>query len=443
MTGGLKEPKIPGERKMSRCFFSHHAKCAVLIATSMTLTACGGGGGGGSTIASSTVASSGGSVSAYYPRSPVGTLVPAPPITGNVLPVAVDAGPVPGTSQINIAYVSVTVCIPGTSGTSCQTIDHVQLDTGSSGLRLLNSALYANLNLPTVTQNGKAVGECTPFAIGTTWGSVLSADIYLAGEVARSVPVQIIGDRPGGALYVPQDCVNTGALENNQTQLGANGILGVGLFINDCIGCQNAASPIPAAYYTCTTAGCTNATVTTVQMVTNPVALFTTDNNGELIDFPQVPTGGLSGLPGSLIFGIDTQSNNQLGSAIKYATDTSGNFSTTFNGSNTSYIDSGSNGLFFYDANIPACQVNTWAYCPAPSPMSLSAINIAASGTPSGTVNFSIESVDQLGTGIIAANIAGLSTAGQFSWGLPFFFGRKVFTYLSHSTTPTGSSWAY
>lgn len=430
---------------MTRSFFSNHAGCAVLIAISLMLSACGGGGGGGgsSSSVSNTVVPSVSGVSAYYPRSPAGTLVPAPPTAGNVLPVVVDDGPVPGVSQINIPYVSVTVCVPGTSGTSCQTIDHVQLDTGSSGLRLLNSALYANLDLPAVTQNGQALGECVPFAIGTTWGAVRSADIYLAGEVARSVPVQVIGDRPGGALYVPQDCINTGALENNQAQLGANGILGVGLFINDCIGCQNAASPIPATYYTCTAAGCTSATVTTAQMVTNPVALFPVDNNGDVIDLPPVSSGGLSGLSGSLIFGIGTQSNNQLGGATKYATDTSGNFSTTFNGSNTSYIDSGSNGLFFYDANIPACQIDTWAYCPAVSPMPLSAINIAASGTPSGTVNFSIEGVDQLGVGIVAANIAGLSSAGQFTWGLPFFFGRRVFTAISNSYIPSGSYWAY
>ncbi len=282
-----------------------------------------------------------------------------------------------------------------------------------------------------------------PFAIGTTWGSVLSADIYLGGEVARSVPVQVIGDRPGGALYVPQDCINTGAIQNGQAQLGANGILGVGLFVNDCIGCQNAVSPIPATYYACTTAGCTNMIAPTAEMVTNPVALFSTDNNGVLIDFPAVPSGGVNTLTGSLVFGISTKSNNQLGSATIYATDSSGNFSTTFNGTNTSYIDSGSNGLFFDDASIPVCQVNTWAYCPTLSPMSLSAINMATTGSPSGTINFSIDNVDQLNTSIVAVNIGGPSAAGQFDWGLPFFFGRPVFTAISKSYTPAGSYWAY
>src|ERR1039457_1836484 len=88
--------------------------------------------------------------------------------TINVVPIVIDAGPVPGASEINVAYVSVTVCTPGTS--ACQTIDHVLLDTGSSGLRLLNSALYSNLNLPAVTNSSGAIGECMTFAEGFTWG---------------------------------------------------------------------------------------------------------------------------------------------------------------------------------------------------------------------------------------------------------------------------------
>ena len=51
----------------------------------------------------------------------------------NVLPIVVDAGPTG--NYANGAFATVTVCAPGTS--SCQTIDHVLVDTGSVGLRLL------------------------------------------------------------------------------------------------------------------------------------------------------------------------------------------------------------------------------------------------------------------------------------------------------------------
>ena len=41
-------------------------------------------------------------------------------------------------AAVNILYVNVTICAPG-STTNCQTIDHVQVDTGSQGLRILSS----------------------------------------------------------------------------------------------------------------------------------------------------------------------------------------------------------------------------------------------------------------------------------------------------------------
>jgi hypothetical protein len=408
-----------------------------MIMVAVLMVACGGGGGGGTTTPNPSLS-----------RKGSGPLISPPVATGNVVPIVIDAGPVPEASEINVAYVSVTVCTSGTLGTAtCQTIDHVLVDTGSSGLRLLNSALYSNLNLPAVTNSSGAIGECMTFADGFTWGSVRSADIYLGGEVAPSVPIQVIGDQPGGATAVPTDCSSTGGInENIPALLGANGTLGVGLFTNDCDICLT--QPISAAYYTCIATGCTNSTVTSAQVVQNPVALFLQDNNGVLIDLPAVSAAGASILNGSLIFGIGTQSNNQLGSATVYATDQYGNFITNFNGANTSYIDSGSNALFFYDSNIPICPVTTWAYCP-PSPTflkSLSATNSAATtGTSSGMVNFSIVNADHLDVSIVAANIGGTSIPGQFDWGLPFFFGRKVFTAISGMGTPgpSGPYFAY
>ena len=58
----------------------------------------------------------------------------------NVLPIIVDGGP-PGIAPyyVNGLFTSVRVCVPG-STTQCQTIDHVLVDTGSVGLRLLSVA---------------------------------------------------------------------------------------------------------------------------------------------------------------------------------------------------------------------------------------------------------------------------------------------------------------
>ena len=289
-----------------------------------------------------------------------GTLIPIPVATGNVVPILLDAGPVPGSAQINIAYVSVTICSPGTSGATlaCQTIDHVALDTGSSGLRLLKSVLFSNLNLPPVNNvSSQPIGECLPFGTGTTWGAVRLADIYLGGEIATSVPFQDIGDQPGGITTVPTDCSNTGAIETTQDLLGANGILGVGLFPYDCDLCLS--QPIPAAYYSCSASNCANTTVTSSQAVKNPVTAMQQDNNGVLVRLPAVAASGVTTLAGSLIFGIGTQSNNALGGATVYATDVYGNFNTIYKGISMpgSFIDSGSNGLFFNDASISLCAI--------------------------------------------------------------------------------------
>ena len=380
------------------------------------------------------------------PSAGIGTLQTAPQVTGiNAIPITLDAGPSITTRQINVPYVSVTVCPHGLSGSVCQTIDHIQLDTGSSGLRLLNSSLYSNLNLTAVNSanNGQAIGECMPFGVGVTWGSVVLADIYLGGEVASNVPIQNIGAQPGGVTAVPADCSNTGAIQITQDALGANGILGVGLFINDCDQCLNLPI-IPAAYYTCNPTGCTNINVTQQQVVQNPVASLPTNNNGVVIQLPAVGSSGASTLGGFLYLGIDTNAaNNFLGTASVYATDASGYFTTIYKNVSTSvsFVDSGSNALFFDDTSIPLCTVNTWAYCPS-SPLALSAITTTtATGSPYNTMPFSIVGVDQIvQTGMVAANIGG-PAGGYFDWGLPFFFGRKVFTAISTRPTP-GTSYS-
>jgi hypothetical protein len=413
-------------------------------AVALAVCSCGGGGGGSSdtSLSQSVVSNSTGSGS--------GVLTTVPTTSGNSLAVFLDAKwASPNILTINVPYVSVTVCAPGTSGSTaaCQTIDHVQVDTGSTGLRLLKSALSSSLTLPAVTDSsGNAIGECGVFADGYTWGSVRKADVYLAGELAANVSIQDIGDHPGSAQNVPSDCSGTGGTnENTPLSLGANGRLGVGLFVNDCDSCLTAIQP--ATYYTCTTSGCTGSTVTSAQVVKNPVALFAQDNNGVLMQLPAVPSGGTSSSGplafGALVFGIGTRGNNLLGSATVYATDQYGNFRTTYpvtaltpmNG----FIDSGSNGLFFPDASIAICSSASHApgfYCPASYPSARSATNTAAFGGAWGTVNFTLDNVDAVlaaNGNVVAINVGAPSVgilAGQFDWGLPFFFGRDVFTAI-------------
>ena len=67
---------------------------------------------------------------------------PPPPVV-NTMTVTVDSGPAAAPGAINHAYVTVRVCVPG-STTQCANVDHVLLDTGSWGLRLVRSVLAAN-----------------------------------------------------------------------------------------------------------------------------------------------------------------------------------------------------------------------------------------------------------------------------------------------------------
>ncbi len=367
----------------------------------------------------------------------------------NLSAITVDAGPQPQSfTALNEAFVSVTVCVPGT--TTCQTIDHVLVDTGSSGLRLLSSVL----TVPLPQQNdssGNPLDECVVFPDGYVWGPVALADISMAGEEAASAPVQVIIPA-SSSPPVPNSCSSQrlGTNEGNSVStLGANGVLGVGLFQHDCGNLCTSQSP-PNQYYDCPPAGCSQIgiSVTLAQQVPNPVTMFSLDNNGVLVYLPSVPAGGVPAVNGSLIFGVGTQSNNALQSATVYVVPDSGvnagDITTIFNGVNyTGFLDSGSNGIFFLDSTttgIASCTVQgkTW-YCPATSPDSLTATNQGTNGNQ-GVVNFSIENASKLlSSGNIAFSTLGGPMPGSFRWGLPFFYGRTVFTAIEGMNTPVGA----
>lgn len=368
----------------------------------------------------------------------------SPPST-NVTSVVLDSGPAGTTGIVNVPYVTVTVCRPGTS--VCQTIDHILLDTASTGLRIIVPGVFnGSLALPAVTDgSNNPVSECAVFASGFTYGSVHRADIKISGETALNVPIEEIGDTNAPFNTIPPDCSSSGADQGTVAAFGANGVLGVGLFAQDCgSACVN--TVIPATYYGCTTS-CSGIKLPLASQVTNPVTAFTTDNNGVALVLPTVPNTGMTTLAGSLIFGIGTQSNNGLGTSTIYAADSSGYFDTTYKGTlmASSFLDSGSNGLFFNDGTITLCTVSTGFYCPA-TPATLSATNASYLGGSPGTIHFTIVNLDALSGAVIAAPIGGQASGiSGFDWGLPFFFGRTVFVALEGTSTPggVGPFWAY
>ena len=378
----------------------------------------------------------------------------------NVVPITVGPGPTQASSNVNIPYASVTVCIDGTS--TCTTIEDVLVDTGSSGLRLMASALNGlTLNEQhDPSGNGNVIAECLPFPDGYIWGPVATADITIGGEKASAVPINIIDDNGSFSPTVPMSCTSSGNSIGTIDLLGANGVLGVGLLSQDCGGyCAALVSQqsAPYYYYSCTASTCTPASEVVGSQVINPVALFATDNNGVILQLPSIPDTGANTETGYLVFGIGTESNNSLGTATVLTLDpSSGAFKTTapFTDQTLSgFLDSGSNGLFFADSSIPNCPGTAQAmefYCPT-STVSLSATNEGQNGAMS-TVSFQIANLNNLSPynlalddiGGTATSVMGLGTS-YFDFGLPFFYGRTVFTAINGMPpgSATGPYFAY
>jgi hypothetical protein len=331
--------------------------------------------------------------------------------------------------------VTINVYVPGKA--SCQTIDHVWVDTGSVGLRLFASAFTATL--PLVQPSGTAVGNCSQFVSAYTWGAMRSADVKIGGESAASVPIQIIGDSavPGTA---PTTCSTGHTALGTAQAMGANGLLGIGVFRQDCGGGCVSLSPT-GYYYTCPSGTCSPTTMPLAQQLQNVVSLFSTDNNGILVQLPALTANGAATASGSLIFGINTQTNNALDmTAVVFPVDpATGYVSTTTTYGSTSnpssYVDSGSNGWFFDDPTIAVCSTGSSGfYCPGMT-ISRSATLEGYQMAPSFTYSFSIADANSLSATFAAFNnLGGPSRAGTFDWGLPFFYGRSVYTALESTT---------
>jgi hypothetical protein len=386
------------------------------------------------------------------------TAVPAgAPKVANTVALTVDAGPA-GIGAINHAYVTVKVCRPE-STTQCVSIDHVLVDTASWGLRLVNSVLaMTSVSLgPETDASGRNIEECATFGGGQTWGPVALADVTLAGESAANVPIQVMDDSLSFAPP-PSSCGANGTLINSVAGFDANGVLGIGVFAQDCgVMCTNAATPL-AVYYGCGSGpngSCAAENVALSQQVTNPVSMFSADNNGTIIDLPNLQNAnGDPSVQGSLIIGLNTQSDNMLppiGLTV-LGTNSSGDFIANYNGSTTalpSWIDSGADAFDFDDATIAVCSGPAFVgyYCPATAPLPRSAVNTGmGSNNASSTVQFAVADPNTFVQGASAfADLAGGGGSSTFVWGMPYFYGKKIYIGIEQRTAGiyTGPYFAY
>lgn len=401
----------------------------------------------------------------------------------NVSAVTVNIGPVPGETRINGAFTDITLCNPGSNGGSptCETIGGILIDSGSYGLRILQSQI-PSLKLPTmVDPDGNTLENCAELLDGSyLWGPVSKADLYLGGDstsgritpTATNLLIQVISGPP--ASNIPTGCSNNATDRNTPQLLGANGILGVGPEPTDCTlagknYCDGSIemSP-PNLYYACPSAGCLTTDspviVNQLQQVTNPVFKVCPYCNGLSLDLPPL-TSNAASLTGRMIFGIGRLLSNPLGSATVYTLDANDHFTSSLDGQKfgSSFIDSGTSA-FLFPGHLSTCSANSQYYCPS-SPSSFSAVNKGAT-QGEGTINFTVDNADSLFSEFpndaafsnlagpegtlpscsVGSLACGSDAQNTFVWGLPFFYGRSVFIALDEQSvtgTPPTPWWAF
>ncbi|MDR3395215.1 MAG: DUF3443 family protein [Parasulfuritortus sp.] len=424
--------------RLSQWGFACLLACAV--------AACGGG--GGSSAAPATLTNS-----ATAPSAVAGD--------ANVVPIYVDGGPSGLPSALpNAIYADVQICAPG-STSNCAVIDHVLVDTGSVGLRLLASAVNAaNASLlgtlPQASTAAGVVGECLPFASGAAWGGVRLVDMRWGGSgyngnAALNIPIQVIGDTDPRVATTPSSCTGRGTPLQSASALGGNGVVGIGLFAQDCgAACAQTAVSI---YYQCIGAGvCSPTTMPVAQQIRNPVSASASDNNGSMISLPAGMAAQASGL---LVLGIGTRTNNALPttSAVLATDPNYGYFTANFNGNSLteSFFDSGSTANFMPTTgtvSLPDCPFGTPGssgyLCPASS-VTLPTINTGQASTPtSGTANVLVINANGAFTQYpsynvlpgLAADGGPVSVSPTLDLGASFFFGRTVATLIENQSAP-------
>lgn len=376
----------------------------------------------------------------------------------NVVPVSVNSGG--DFYSSNSLFVSITLCSP-TDPNNCTTIDRILVDTGSVGLRVFAQPRgtngLANLNLVQQTASDKPIAECLPFAQGSTWGPIKYTTLKMGQKTANNVAIQIISDPSFSS--VPTACsTRTIKMLTQPADIRANGILGIGLFPQDCG--TNCTLNLPKApmnvYFSCSVNGdnCVNTAQSIGDQIQNPVGLFDKDNNGVILTLDPAPDRGATSINGTLTFGVDTQANNASTNSNTIFVDnnpysqTYGYFTTTINGTDYrySFIDSGSNGYFF---NPPAtnpispCKTYQGYFCPSDTVTYTATISGSSGSTSPVTVTFDISNTESLFNN--TANVAFDDIGGGsymdtiFDFGLPFFFGKSVYIVPDGKKTSKGA----
>lgn len=376
----------------------------------------------------------------------------ANPRVNNSVNLVVDGG-INGTA-LNRSYITLTICQVGTS--NCQTIDHIVVDSGSTGLRINQSALTVG-GLTPLSYNGAPIYQCMQYAAGYAFGPVVNLDLRIAGESAFNIPVQIF--EYNNPDMVPNSCSYGMPPANLATGFGANGIIGINPISNP----NN--DYTPGGVYTCDSNTCTevsNPNNIPQVLNINPIAAFVNDNNGAIFSLPKVSSAAtMESQLGTLTFGLNTQDNNQVSNSVSKLlgspnTDTwpVGFFIANTGSQNTvAMFDSGT-PTYSMNVPIPFCtSPYDNVYCPANGPYTIISM---LSGVYGGTLiplTSTIVNYSYLGgfTNVmpyLGQSIVSIPSVANTLYGLPAFFGNNIYLGFkgagsSGSVTPLGQGPAW
>ena len=369
------------------------------------------------------------------------------PEQSNVVPIEVNPGP--AGDYVNGLFASLTVCVPGTG--TCQTIDGLLVDTGSVGIRI--PRLRAGHGAAGAHQRRwRAAGGVRTVPGPGRLGPPAHRRRAAGVRAHSSVPIQVIDD---GRFRRPPDC--TGVPITDVRSLGANGVLGLGMFARDCG--EPCSRPVvsvsnPGMYYACGPGAgdCGLAAVPVAKQLPHPVTRLSDGNgNGLVIQLDDVPAGGAPSVRGTIVLGIGTRPDNGLGSATRLVPDQRGVLSVSYPSGGPRYgalLDTGSNATYFLDpalSGIPRCTAALSAfYCPP----SLTTIDATLTGGDAASVALRLL-VDDARALLgppgrsahreLAGPLPGFTTTSPgFVLGLPVHFGRRVFIAIEGQDTPAG-----
>jgi hypothetical protein len=359
----------------------------------------------------------------------------------NVLPIRVGSGG--GTCEVhgyfNEPCVSVTVCTPGTE--QCQVVTDLLLDTGSMGLRIFKSVLQIQPE-PILTRSGAELAQCAMFGTGSDWGTVERVDVKLGGmPTIEGLPIQVIDAEYASS---PSSC---GTPDVSPEQAGYNGILGVGLLAYDC-GTVCAVDRSNGMYYGCSGTECVGASAPFSAQVENPIHALSEHNNGLVVQMqPMEECQGSETLSGYLIFGIGTLPNNEPTGEETFSSNLSAHVETELAGRmyRSSFLDTGSNGLFFPGQDFSWGQHRGFFSMEENSKVSAVMRGLERSAK-SRTISFSLHDAKELFKlkKSVYVNLGGPFGRG-FDWGFPFYIGRRVFSGIEDRSSILGDGpfWAF